>query len=164
MKICSACKQEKELSSFYNNRNTKDGMSSACVECSRRRSRAAAIKYRYGLSLEQYQAMLEVQGHACAACGIQFDGGAFRPEVDHDHKCCAGTKTCGKCVRGILCPKCNSMAGAIEYNLPYLDDVLRYLTFNLMKQLGEISPDIYFSKNKLNEVDKYLNSFQSEVK
>lgn len=28
--------------------------------------------------------------------------------VDHDHKCCSGDKSCGKCVRGILCPGCNT--------------------------------------------------------
>jgi hypothetical protein len=27
--------------------------------------------------------------------------------VDHDHTCCPGEYTCGKCVRGLLCDDCN---------------------------------------------------------
>jgi hypothetical protein len=35
--------------------------------------------------------------------------------VDHDHNCCNGTtKSCGKCVRGFLCPGCNIALGMIK--------------------------------------------------
>lgn len=163
MKSCSICKEVKETSAFYSNKNTRDRLSSACIPCSRVRSRAYITKHRYGLTIESYQAMLEAQDNSCAACGIEFDE-VTRPNVDHDHKCCSGVKTCGKCVRGLLCSKCNSMAGAIEYNLPYLDDVLRYLTFHLLRQQGKVPADINFSKKKIDRIEEYLNSYKSEVK
>jgi hypothetical protein len=33
--------------------------------------------------------------------------------VDHDHNCCPGHVSCGLCVRGFLCPQCNSAAGLL---------------------------------------------------
>lgn len=33
--------------------------------------------------------------------------------VDHDHDCCPGAHSCGKCVRGLICVACNSGIGMI---------------------------------------------------
>lgn len=49
--------------------------------------------------------------------------------IDHDHQCCLGSKTCGKCIRGVLCSRCNLVLGLLyedERLLPqYLMDYLR---------------------------------------
>jgi recombination endonuclease VII len=62
------------------------------------------LKYRYGLSKEDYERMLDEQGGVCAICGSAPD--KQRLSVDHNH----GT---GK-VRGLLCHKCNLALGVIE--------------------------------------------------
>jgi hypothetical protein len=71
------------------------------------RGRAEALKSHYGITLEQYDALLEEQGGVCAICGE-------RPEkhlcVDHCHE--TGT------VRGLLCKRCN-------FGLGYYKDDLR---------------------------------------
>lgn len=50
----------------------------------------------YGLSMDQYDELLENQDGGCAICEVKPDGTLF---VDHDH-------TTGA-VRGLLCSNCN---------------------------------------------------------
>ena len=55
---------------------------------------------QYGLTLEEYEAMLDEQIGVCAICKTSGEGNLA---VDHDHKT-------GK-IRGLLCKKCNSALG-----------------------------------------------------
>lgn len=66
----------------------------------------------YGLTEETYERLVEHQAGRCAMCREPF--GDKVPHIDHDHSCCAGKKSCGKCVRGLLCAACNMALGAIE--------------------------------------------------
>jgi len=74
-------------------------------------------KYRiasYGLTQEQFDQLLRAQNHACAMCHKPFAEGQLI-HVDHDHACCQEkNRSCGKCVRGLLCPNCNISLGHIE--------------------------------------------------
>jgi len=64
----------------------------------------------YGLTPGQFETMLADQGNRCASCNDDF--GDQIPHVDHDHSCCSGSRyTCGKCVRGLLCGRCNPGIG-----------------------------------------------------
>ena len=36
------------------------------------------------------------------------------PTIDHDHRCCNTERSCGKCIRGILCVRCNTLIGGYE--------------------------------------------------
>jgi len=64
---------------------------------------------RYGLAPGQFDAMLVGQDGRCAICRFEFEGAT--PQVDHDHNCCPGQKSCGKCVRALLCSPCNQAIG-----------------------------------------------------
>jgi hypothetical protein len=68
---------------------------------------------RYGLAAGQFDAMLVAQGGRCSICLSEFAAGLLTPHVDHDHTCCPGQKSCGKCVRGLLCSPCNSAIGLL---------------------------------------------------
>ena len=50
--------------------------------------------------------MYESQDRACAGC--RTPRADVDLEVDHDHQCCPGTRSCGRCVRGLLCRSCNA--------------------------------------------------------
>jgi hypothetical protein len=63
---------------------------------------------KYGLTEDAFLAMLEAQEYACARCGAPEPGGRGTWHVDHDHNCCPASKrSCGKCVNGLLCARCN---------------------------------------------------------
>lgn len=47
--------------------------------------------------------------------------------IDHDHSCCDGKKACGKCVRGLLCQKCNTIIGFANDDLQILKAAISYL-------------------------------------
>lgn len=67
---------------------------------------------RHGLTEERYLAILRSQGDACAICGAtEPNGGRGGWHIDHDHSCCSGPWSCGNCIRGILCGRCNNMIG-----------------------------------------------------
>lgn len=85
------------------------------------------LKRIYGLTLDVFQEKLQSQNFKCI-CGKEFNKtGAKRdaPHVDHDHKCCSSVKSCGKCVRGILCFRCNSVLGFLENEPHLLPEYLR---------------------------------------
>lgn len=78
---------------------------------------ARARKLRgYGLTQEQFGAMLESQLGACLICLAQMRA----PVIDHDHATGA--------VRGLLCRKCNSALGLFLDSAQVLTRAARYLT------------------------------------
>jgi hypothetical protein len=79
-----------------------------------RPSQSATMKYKYGITYDEYDLLLEKQGGGCGICGSKIPGGRGRFHIDHDHSCCPTEKTCGKCVRGLLCAHCNTKLGMLE--------------------------------------------------
>lgn len=80
----------------------------------------------YGTEPEDFLRMLEDQGNCCAICGAAFTGDN-RPHVDHDHSCCPEKKSCGECVRGLLCNSCNNGLGRFKDSVNHLRAAVSYL-------------------------------------
>ena len=70
--------------------------------------RAAHLRNAYQMTGREYNEQLARQGGGCAICGKTSEDHGYHLSVDHDHACCPGPKSCGKCRRGILCSACNS--------------------------------------------------------
>lgn len=133
-KHCGKCKQWKPLTDFPVDKARHDGRHPWCKECTRsyHRARRAAdpkaystymARYRsrpeyehqrragalaqYGITPEDYDALLEKQGGVCAICGGHQRRKIRRRyfAVDHDHLTGA--------VRGLLCDHCNSAIGLL---------------------------------------------------
>jgi hypothetical protein len=66
---------------------------------------------KHGMTVEQYAEMEMAHGGLCAICRRPFPG---TPQIDHDHECCSGSTGCRKCVRGLLCPQCNTRLAPVE--------------------------------------------------
>jgi hypothetical protein len=91
---------------------------------------------RYNLTNERYQKLLEEQNNRCEICLKPFAGRAAH--IDHDHVCCPGTKSCGKCIRGLLCGNCNKMLGFSEDGAEILQSAMNYLDkYNQMQYTNQ---------------------------
>lgn len=69
------------------------------LEATKETRRRTKFKQNYGLTIEEYDEMLEAQGGCCAICKSNNPRGHGRFHVDHNHKT-------GK-IRGLLCHNCN---------------------------------------------------------
>lgn len=78
-------------------------------------NRVLRLRGMYKLTVEAYDAMLEKQGGVCAICKGVNPGGRDL-SVDHDHRCCPGRNSCGKCLRSLLCSRCNVGIGQFLEN------------------------------------------------
>ena len=83
---------------------------------------------RYNLTLERFNEMVREQNSCCFLCHKEFGNKPEQqPTVDHDHACCAGRTSCGKCVRRLLCRVCNAGLGAFNDNIEILHEAIAYL-------------------------------------
>jgi Recombination endonuclease VII len=72
---------------------------------------------KYGTTVDWYRDRLIEQNGLCAMCGhlSHHHGTIQRLQVDHSHDCCdIKTKSCGKCLRGLLCADCNILLSYLE--------------------------------------------------
>jgi hypothetical protein len=84
---------------------------------------------RYNLEVHEYEALLAAQGGVCAICGSKDPGSRVELfSVDHDHRCCPGQRSCGQCIRGLLCVHCNMGLGKFGDNRERLAAATDYLT------------------------------------
>lgn len=81
--------------------------------------RRAVLKATYGLTIEQYDSILESQGNSCAICKIDTPSGRGRFHVDHNH-------ITGE-IRGLLCHHCNLALGNFKDDVPTLLNAINYL-------------------------------------
>lgn len=110
-------------------------------------NRDKLYQQRYGITVEEYEEMLESQNHSCAICGTT-DSGRRRFAIDHDHET-------GK-VRGLLCDKCNMFVGHSQDDDELMRKFVAYLEkpprFKADKRLPSASPrpaSIVLRENKL---------------
>jgi hypothetical protein len=89
----------------------------------REHQRRAEMKYKYGLTPEEYVALCFAQNNRCAICRnpetAKHNGQLKRLAVDHDH-------VTGR-VRGLLCQACNVLLGNSRENVLTLQAAIQYL-------------------------------------
>ena len=90
--------------------------------------RAQRLPKQYGITVDEFDAILVAQGGGCAICGTTVPGGRGQFHVDHDHDCCPKARSCGKCIRGLLCGNCNVGIGMLGDSADRIASALSYLT------------------------------------
>lgn len=93
----------------------------------------AIIRRQYGISMQEFDRLLEFQKHGCAICNKPITKLSRRMNIDHDHKT-------GQ-VRGLLCSGCNTGLGHLGDDVQGLKRALEYLENPTFKQvkLGELN-------------------------
>jgi hypothetical protein len=147
MRRCPKCKKELDESSFSKDSRRKDGLQLWCNKCGlenkkknyydhakesvKLSSRRTAIKHNYGITLEEYNNLLNSQNGRCAICDKMEtqssckNGTIDSLRVDHDHKT-------GK-IRGLLCSKCNFALGHFNDDIELLNKAIKYLLLEDLK-------------------------------
>ncbi len=87
------------------------------------KANAQSRKSKYGITEEEFQKLLTLQGGVCACCGrpeISIQYNKLRSlSVDHDHRT-------GR-VRGLLCSKCNTALGLLDENIDKCYMLINYI-------------------------------------
>lgn len=84
-----------------------------------RKSRNRELIRSFGMTLEQYEKMEELQEGKCQICGTHYSTNNQKLAVDH----CHNTKK----VRGLLCKRCNQGIGLFEEDIETLKMAIIYL-------------------------------------
>jgi hypothetical protein len=139
-RVCTSCKAEKNLeTAFYKqppSRKTHGGgYLHSCKECVLKRNKKSSqknkkriwenkLRYRYGITVEEYEKLLKRQGNSCFICKTKNPSQKRKLSnyfcVDHCHKT-------GK-VRGLLCSTCNTALGLLGDSKTNLLEAINYLS------------------------------------
>lgn len=163
-KLCRKCKLRLPIESFEPKQSMRDGRRNQCSDCraaakaetyqankveicrklreersdNYEKNRDYDLRKKFKITTEQFNQMLADQGNCCLVCKTTVPGGAYGQwHVDHDHSCCGPEmrkKTCGDCLRGILCSNCNLTLGTAKDSPTILRALADYLeSYDLCK-------------------------------
>lgn len=138
-KTCTKCGETKPRSEFSKSKDGKYGpiLRGSCRRCNSEQAmqwhvdnpgrrvsnkRKQLLQEHYGLTPDDYNALLDRQGGVCAICGIaarRAHARDMRLTVDHDHDTSH--------VRGLLCHRCNRAIGLLGDDPVLLRRAISYL-------------------------------------
>ena len=89
------------------------------------------LKEKFGISLDEYNALLAAQDYRCQICGGEDRSKSRRLAVDHDHA--SGT------VRALLCHHCNTGLGNFKDDPVLMWKALQYIMKHQRDSISEVS-------------------------
>jgi hypothetical protein len=132
MKTCKKCKIVYPIENFTSNKQNADNRQTSCRMCmaaykkiqrstpdQKEKNKLYGIRNKYKLTADEYYKMI---ARGCDSCGSHIG-----IAIDHDHSCCPKTKTCGNCIRGVLCRRCNTAEGIFKTNPQSIYGLIKYM-------------------------------------
>ena len=129
MRTCTKCGEEKPWEDFYKSSKGLNGRMAQCKSCMSTfykdrwqtgEAKSRHMERKYGITLADWEALLEECDNRCQACGIAAEATPRGVLVcDHNHET-------GE-VRGALCAECNVGLGMFQDSPEKLAGALRYL-------------------------------------
>lgn len=142
-RICIRCKEEKNLDLFCYSKKNKDGRKNVCKKChtnymteyyknnpekllvQRKNAQYRPNWFRHHITRDEYLDLLSLYKGKCHACKTKD-----AVNIDHDHSCCPGSFSCGRCIRGVLCSQCNTSLGLMGDSKDRLLSLIDYISKN----------------------------------
>lgn len=143
-KRCSPCRQHPDNSKIVlcawcgcrasGSRRRKATWPVICADCLKPLAHVVNRLKDHHVPHERGKKLIESPG--CDICGQNLlqqhrdtTKGTLRAQltVDHDHSCCPGQFSCGRCIRGFLCFGCNVAVGMVKNRPEYALALHRYL-------------------------------------
>lgn len=124
---CTKCKRNYQKEYYKNNIEKMINASHKTYKRNKKSLRVRMLLIKYNITIEDYDKMFKKQRGKCLGC--LKDQSQFKKAfaVDHDHSCCSGKTSCGKCIRGLLCQLCNLVIGNANNDVKTLKRLIRYL-------------------------------------
>jgi len=116
---CRHCEKYLNRSKFWGSDLTY------CRDCKKTVGINSNLK-KYNFTMEKYSILEKSQNGVCKICG-EAEKYKKRLSIDHDHSCCPGYGSCGKCIRGLLCSNCNRILGQVNDDKVLLQKMIDYL-------------------------------------
>lgn len=125
-KLCRRCDRSMGLGEFQKDRRSPDGYSPQCKSCRRRYrskedprvSKDRMMRWKFGISLDEFEEMIKEQEGRCAACGDLPSSGKVL-HLDHCHKT-------GR-IRRPICGNCNTALGLLKESPKKIHGLLAYI-------------------------------------
>lgn len=106
-----------------------------------KRNMSSDLRYAHRITWEQLRGILDGQNGCCYLCTEPLDPEAPRGvHVDHDHQCCPGSRSCGNCIRGVSCHKCNTGIGLFGDDPDRMERVARNLRDANERLRSQVAP------------------------
>lgn len=127
-KTCRKCAETLPIVEFGRDKRSPDGHTPRCKRCRATGRKAECtqlnrdrmLRWKFGITADEYDAMLRAQGGGCAVCGdTRVPSHQKFLSVDHDHETGA--------IRGILCSGCNTALGLLGENPTRMVRLARYV-------------------------------------
>lgn len=113
--------REQARDNYQNNRDRRLETTREWVKKNPRRVKDNLLKWSFGISLEQYEQLLESQNGVCGIC--KKPPKRIHLAVDHDHDTGA--------IRGLLCTHCNTVIGFAKDDPSILESAIDYLKHHI---------------------------------
>jgi hypothetical protein len=124
--LVSKCKRTPEEGTALKNAVTRDWNRRNVTHVTQYRRNRTLLSHN--ISPERHEALLVEQNGVCAICKRPPETfGVKHLDIDHDHRCCPGTYSCGKCIRGLICIACNRALGLFQDRLDILQSAANYI-------------------------------------
>ena len=110
---------------YQENREKALAQTKAWEKANPEKRKNSRLKYAYGITIEEYQKLWDLQKGLCAICGEPETNIDHRTKqnrrlaVDHNHET--------KKVRGLLCTKCNKGIGLLGDDSEILQNAANYM-------------------------------------